>query len=380
MKRYLALILVVVTVFSLVACGGDGTSDGTVDTENGASTASLSDTKKDPAEKDNGNASAVFDPEAEHLFLATDIRNGGIVIFDLDACNGNYELLKDDSVAVVWEWRASEDPNCVGNPGEGIDAAKLRYSSYYKKDVIIACSSAGWCGVIDYEARTVLWEYTVSGGGPHSVEMLPNGDLVIGVSGDAKKGSVRYVPLSAGETLPSHTLYSPSCHGLQWDPENEVLWVLDYDEVYACTVSNPGTKRASLSRVKGSEDLFGDVDVSGHVLSPVYGQPGKYWVSAHKYLWQFDTDTGKLTRSYNRASTLTRSNVKGVASFSDGTVIMTYGGLGTDTTYDWSSLGFRITTFEMSGGKIKQPKPKTTEVIFENREFYKVYPLSKEYQ
>lgn len=373
----ISLILLSVLLVSLAGCGASDKTSGT-DSASAVSTDQKTEDKK-PDKKEEAEPTA-FNPDLEHRFLATDIRNHSIVVFDLNACDGNYELLKNDSVAVVWEWDADEDPNCTIKPDAGIDAAKLRYSGYYKKDVIIACSSNGWCGVIDYEAKSLLWEYKVSGGGPHSVEMLPNGDLIIGVSGDKNKGSVRYVPLSAGAVVPTFTLFSPSCHGVQWDPEKEILWVLDYDEVYGCEVKKMGTKNAHLVRIEDSGSTFDQMDESGHAFSPIYGQPGKYWASAHKYLWQFDTDTGRLTRSYNRYSDLTKTDIKGIASFADGTVVESCARLGGKTTYDWSSGGFRIITYQWSTGKVKKLVPTTTEVIFTEREFYKVQPFTKDYQ
>ena len=100
------------------------------------------------------------DPEDETILpdtsgrklIATDITQHRIVVYDLDACKGDYTKLTDDWISVVWEWDSDDDPNCtVYKPGYGLDSAKLRYSEYYKRYVVIACSSNGWVGVIDYK-------------------------------------------------------------------------------------------------------------------------------------------------------------------------------------------------------------------------------------
>ena len=414
MKRIVALLLCLVLAFALVACGEgepaelgtdtvsdeaeglftDSDSEPSSDTETASDpvsetkTDSGTDTKTDTSTNSGSsggtqNSDAVlYDPTIEHKFIATDITNHSIVVFDLNLCEGDFQLLKEDDVAVIWEWDADEDPNCTGNVGAGIDSAKYRYSEYYKRDVIIACSSSGWAGVIDYEAKSLLWEYQV-GNGPHSIEMLPNGDVVVACSSDP--GALAYVPLSAGATRPVSSIDSLYCHGVSWDPENEWLWVLEDDGVYAATIKNMGTMEGKIQRVNGLKFAFANGETGGHAFSPVGGEPGKYWASSGKYLWQFDSVEETLTRSYARSSTLTaKTNIKGIASFADGTVVQTVsqmGGKGA-TTYDWSCDGFRIITREMSTGKVPTPKDVVTIVQFENshREFYKVQPFTKEYQ
>jgi len=377
-KRIFALLLCFVLAFSLVACDGEtAVSDpDTAGTE-------VSGTETDASTEDTAGTQKPkgYDASIDHLIIATDITNHSIVVYDLDYCKGDFTKLVDDDVALVWEWDSDEDPKCKKKPGAGIDSAKLRYSPYYKRDVIIACSSNGWAGVIDYEAKSLLWEYDI-GDGPHSIEMMPDsGDVVVACSSGATSGKVSYVPLSSGRTDPSHYIFCPSGHGVMWDPENELLWVLEYSQVFACRVEGEGTKNARLVRLGGSGADFEGADASGHGFSPVLGEPGKYWVTAGK-LWQFDSNTETLTRSFNRSSTYNANSIKGIASFADGTVVETVSGFGGKTTYDWSCGGFRIITIEESKGKVKQLQPVVTNVYFEtsHREFYKVQPFTKEYQ
>ncbi len=387
MKKFLALFFCAVMVFSLAACAPDTpATDNPSGTPSGGSLGSTNTDVKTDSDSSSGVEVElnVYDPDMEHKFLATDIRNHSIVLFDLNKVDGNFKDLTDDK-CVVWEWEADSDPNCKLKPGAGIDAAKYRYSEYYKKDVIIACSSNGCAYVIDFNAKTVLWEYRV-GSGPHSVELMPNGDLVIACSGGDTEGQLVYVPLSAGETKPSDRIDCPSGHGVSYDPVNECLWVLEYGELFQCMVKNAGTKDAKLVRVSGSGYNFTkeNEDKSGHVLSPVYGQPGRYWV-AGQYLWIYDTESGDLTKGYNHASAYNAKSanwMKGVAYFPDGTMVQTIPGSGGDTAYDWSCGELRIITLVESSGKVKKAVPKTVDVNFDsaNREFYKVHPFNKNYQ
>lgn len=372
MKRILAIILCLVMTVLFVACGDtvDPATNSTGSTQ-GGSTSSTDGQKKDIL---------LYDPEMEHKFLATDITNHSIVVFDLNACDGDFQKLTDDDISIVWEWDPEEDPKCKMSPGLGIDSAKLRYSPYYERDVIIACSSNGWAGVIDYEACSLLWEYNM-GKGPHSIEMLPNGDVVIACSSDP--GALAYVPLSAGAK--THVSWIPSlyCHGVSWDPVNECLWVLEDNGVYAATITNMGTMEGKIMRISGVGDKFDNGEAGGHAFSPVYGEPGKYWASSGKYLWQFDSTTEEMSKGYARYNTLThKNNIKGIASFADGTVVQTVAKLCGKSTQEWSSDGLRIITRQMSEGKVPQPREVVTVVQFDvkHREFYKVQPFTKDYQ
>lgn len=349
--------------------GGGGNSDNSTNSDTPLWSDTNSDNSNtqdssDDSSSDSDSGSENVDITAGRKFLATDITNYGIVIYDLDACKGDYKKLTDDNVSVFWEWTYSGDPNGrLKGPNVGIDSAKLRYSDHYKRDVVIACSSYGWAGVIDYETCTLLWECDASDlAGAHSLEMLPNGDLVVGTSSSNK---LVYIPLSAGIETPTHSIGTYSTHGVSWDPTNNCLWVLDYKEVYAVKVENPGPN-GKLKVVDGSV-VSGFV--GGHAFSPVAGSPGKYWIGAGGDVFQFDTKTKKIEKE---SDILQQYGVKGIASFADGTVVLTGYKIGGKPTKTWSSDGFRIVT--------KDGKSVTVPFDTNHREFYKVQPFTRDYQ
>ena len=367
MKRITVVFLLLVLCCGLFACSTPLPE--TAETENTAAAVSSDD-----------EWVRRFDAEREHKFIACDITNHSIVVFDLNACNGDFQKLKEDAVSVVWEWDPEEDPACkTGGPNYGIDSAKYRYSAFYERDVIIACSSNGWVGIIDYNACRLLWEYKMKSG-PHSVELLPNGDLVVAVSNNP--GALTYFPLSTGAKVPVHSIPSLYCHGVSWDPEREVLWVLEHDGVYAAVIENMGTMNGKIARL-ASGAVFDYEETGGHAFSPVYGKPGKYWASSARHLWQFDAETETLTRQFEYTKELTAPrNIKGIASFSDGTVVEAFCDIGKRATRGWSCDGLRIVTLEESTGRVKQLRAVTTDVLFDpaDREFYKVQPFTKNYQ
>ena len=370
-KRILAGFLCFVTVIALAACGGSNVPSGDSAGED-TDTISLQSSKKTDKNTDKNTDTEEkvgYDPTVDHKFLACDIVNHSIVVFDLDACNGDLQKLRDDDVAVVWEWDSDDDPNCRLNPGYGLDSAKYRYSPYYKKDVVIACSSNGWVGIIDYEAKSLLWErrdqITYNA---HSVELLPNGDLVVSVSSDP--GALVYYAVSLGIDEHITTVNNLWGHGVSWDPVNECLWTLESGKIVAVSVLDMGTKDVKLVRIERS---FAEIKGSGHALSPVTGQPGKYWISASS-LWQFDTETEEICTNFPLNAFLTRDSIKGICSFADGTVIETVAGIG-NNTQSWSSNGFLIVSQDAETKEVN-----SEYVVFDHRDFYKIYPFSKDYQ
>ena len=398
MKKLLTLLLCLVLALGIAACGSTeettetGTDDGLFTEESDRSeTLSSSDKTTDKTTNRKTDTSSnvtseqkdltvppdglTFDTEAEHKFFATDIKMTCLVIFDLNQYIGDLNALTDTR-SFSWIWDPESDPKCHIMPGAGIDSAKLRYSPYFERDVVIACSSNGWAGVIDYEARSLLWEYNI-GDGPHSIEMLPNGDVVVAGSGNGSTtGKIAYVPLGAGFRAPVFSIAAPSAHGVMWDPQNEVLWGLEMSRIVPYRVVNPGTKDAKLEPVE--EDIVSlKGDSGGHVLSPVLGQPGKYWVTAGK-VWLFDANEKTLSNTMPNYTASNQRNVKGMVSFPDGTFVQTVGGVGKKTMYDWSTPVLRIGLIRDYGDKGTLPLIK--QIQFTNREFYKVFPVTKEYQ
>jgi uncharacterized protein YxeA len=385
LKKVLATVLCLVMVIALVACTETGNqntdsgnpsvnSDTNPNTDSGKNTDS--GTNSATSDKPQVNTTG-WDETMEHKFLATDVANASIIIVDMGL--SKEEDFSDLEDCIIWEWQSTKDPTCIGNPGKGVDAAKLRYSEYYKKDVVIVCSSNGWAGVIDYEEKKVLWQWSFGGGNFHSIEMMPNGDVVVAGSGD--DGKIFYIPLSAGVTKPSHYIPSPSGHGVMYDPQNNWLWVLDFDEVYACAVVGAGTKDAKLARIGGCDVKF-TRDNDGHVLSPMFGEPGKYWVASSVRNYIFDSEELTLTNApshYTNNKNGPELGIKGIAYYEDKTMVMVVANTG-EASSPYFGEEIRIVRMVPMGSSIQKLKPVTNRVTMYGREFYKVYPLNKNYQ
>ena len=372
-KRILALFLLVVLAFSLVACGGDPVDTNTGSDSSLPASSNNSDVSSNTDNSDSGDeVNKGYDETMEHKIIISDREAHKILVMDLNACNGDFEALPDSDSAIVWEYDLANDPNRkTRDAGAGLDSAKYRYSPYYGKDVVIACSSDGWAGVVDYEAKTLLWESDAPVlHNAHSIEMLPNGDVVGAVAKDTDDAGLVYFPLSAGVNTYSSAIPSKYSHGVCWDPENEWLWVLENTETVAIKVNGMGTEDAKLVRLSGlgAQSQGGG---GGHAFAPVGGQPGKYWASFGGKVYQFDSVEEEMIPDAYFSS----RDTKGICSFSDGTVVQIVADEDTVVSSD-----IHIVIRKLSGGKKQELRNVETVVNFPGMVFYKVQAFTKDYQ
>ena len=383
MKRFFALLLCLVLTVGLVACGGteqtpSNTEPSSVDSESSVGTDSATQTDSegsDSSSTDEKPAVQLYDPNMEHKVIMDD-SGTRILIADLNLCGEDPEDIVIED-CIIWEWDSADAKGAqVQGKDLRIDESNLRYSSYWKKDVVIFSGSGGWVGIIDYETKEVLFEHK-PGYGPHSVELLPNGDLVVACSGNSSTsdGRVLHYPLSEGKTTPGSNVPLKSAHGVCWDPTNEIIWVLGGDEIIGCTV-----KDGKITKVGGmGASLKAIGESSGHDMVPVYGQPGKYYVSGGSCIMLFDANEGTISKSFQRSASYNGKSVKGIAWFADGTMITTAHDQGGTGTYRSSQLRFMYLGY--STGKVKQVTVKKIMIPHrEGSQTYKIHTLSKDYQ
>ena len=374
MKRVISILLsFVLTALCFTSCGKSGETGATASSGGSASAKAETTAGTDSGTKDEETVQK-WDPDMEHMVIMDDSATK-ILIADLG--KGGAEMPEDIVIedCIVWEWDTN---TAYGSRIQGqnvtMDQASIRYSSYWERDVVIFCGSGGWVGAVDYQTKEVLFEDN-PGYGPHSVELLPNGDLVLACSGNTNSstGRVLYYPLSKGSTKPASTVIPlESAHGVCYDPQNDIVWVLGGTEIIGCTASD-----GKLVKIAGAGCALGES--GGHDFVPVYGQPGKYWVSTGKRILQFDANEQTVTFQYNRAKDYTGTSVKGIAWFPDGTMIQTAHDQGGTGTY--RSSEFRILYVDYSSGKVKNLEVKEAVVPHrEGSQTYKIHVFSKDYQ
>ncbi len=388
MKRIFALLFAGVFLLSLAACTPDTptTDTGSTPPVSGSTlpTSDRTDAGTPSTDSSDENTSGkdevqlkVFDPSLDHKVIMDDSAKR-ILVVDLDKGSSPKDWSMEN--AVIWEWSTDMAKGAaMQGKSINIDSAKYRYSEYYKKDVIIFCGSSGWVGILDYETKALLFE-DQPGLGPHAVELLPNGDLVVACSDNSgPNGCVLYYPLASGASKPSSAKVKlDSAHGICYDPQTEMIWALGSREIIALQVQGEGAS-AKLTKINGMGASLPTGHSGGHVLAPAYGNPGKYWVSSSKQTWIFDAEQESISPTALQCKKYTNAEVKGMAYFADGTMVQTAHDQGGTGTYRSSEL--RILYLTESSGKVTQAVVK--EVMIPHRsgsQSYKVHVFTKDYQ
>lgn len=260
-----------------------------------------------------------------HEVIITDIGTGRIVVTDLD---------KEDPFAkenLIWEWIPSEEQGwdyiTQESLVDSLAAVKYRWSEHFQTNVVLFANARGTAGMIEYPSGKCLWKEHVSQS-PHSIEMMPNGDIVVASSGggDWEEGRLYYFELADDGTYKATTQhYLNGAHGVLWDTDNNVLWGLGFPELVAYMVGTNSQGQATLYLVDGWGTTV--PDGTGHDLMPDYSNRDIMWVTDNVSIYQFSKYQNKILEEFPNSKKLTKMpTVKGVTSFSDGVVaFVSYG-------------------------------------------------------
>lgn len=255
-----------------------------------------------------------------HPVILTDIGNGRILVLDLD---------KEDPLAkenILWEW--------IPRPEQGwqyttqkilkdaLSGVKYRWSEYHKTHVVLFTGSRGSVGMIEYPSGKCLWEAMV-GVSPHSIELLPNGDIVVATSGggDGDKGRLHYLTRSEdGTYIPTTELMLYGAHGLVWDPVEQTLWANGSLELAAYELTSDGNGRRGLALLPGKGTKL--PNEYGHDLTQAYDDPDILWLTTSPCVYQFSKSRNTLLTEFKDSETIhPLLRAKGLGSFPDGVVV-----------------------------------------------------------
>lgn len=300
MKQFLKLLAVILVIASIFAIGGCA---------------------EQPADnpETQGEVDTSFDPENPYLLLATDIANGAVAVINLDTEDpmnpNNYYWYWIADPVLGWKY-----PSKLGS----LSDARLRWSEIHQSYVVLLASANGWVGIAEYPSGKCLWETNNTGSGPHAIELLPNGDVVVACSGSVRwetEGCLMYYHTTDGKKYTvTSTEMLPSAHGVLWDPEYNVIWADSFSEIVAYEIIEDGSGNPILSK---RTDKIGAmlVSSSGHDLMTDYSDPNLIWITTNQAVQKYDKQADKVINNYTYSSMLRgKHQVKGVTSFPDGTV------------------------------------------------------------
>ena len=236
------------------------------------------------------------DTTAKDLVIACDQRNRRIVLYDVSRMEHGGILDEGE----IWSFDFGSRLGAVNPSG-----VKFRRATVFG-DVIVTCASGGYAGIIRYPSKEVVWETASAGRNPHSVELLPNGDLVCAAS---TGNSLRLYHTSAlldgdskrADTNETYSFYG--AHGVLWDPAKEILWALGEKELKAYALKKTGIS-VELTECPTEGAPLPASHPSGHDLSPDFSSIHHLYLTTNTGILRFHKDSKTFSRQFQNAEIL----------------------------------------------------------------------------
>ena len=247
----------------------------------------------------------VLDQILNRVVVGDQNYNGRVVVYDMSAPN----IASDLENAKVWEVNVK---NLIGYDFN-LDDTKFRYNTV-AGDVIVYAGNNG-IGVLDYHtgkslyynknlqtyARSKGWIGSDVGLNIHSIEILPNGTLVVGGTTSQTVLFIRWNG-TTWESNPFTYRHIWGGHTVLFD--GKYLWAGDSNEVHRFDLNVYET--ASGSETFDKEEVYYiDASNSIHCMATDFTDPN-YMLVTGSFVWRFNKQTGEAERISNL------SNVKGV--------------------------------------------------------------------
>jgi hypothetical protein len=204
--------------------------------------------------------------------------------------------------AVLWSWSPKECPDIqpAHRPwfGSLTDGKRVLGGTH----VIVSASGGGIALVRIKDKRAVF--YALAGGNTHSIEILPDGNLV---SASSTGGYLRVFSTDSHVSRPpTNVKYAEvklaAAHGVVWDYRLRRLWAIG-GPVLARYRYNDNRQQPALAE----EARFRLPNPGGHDLFPVPGTR-RLFLTAGK-VWTFDTETG----TFETLSAVSQDEVKSIS-------------------------------------------------------------------
>lgn len=367
MKKLFSLSLLIIVVFTLLSCKNNTvpeyqpTDISTEDIEifdNNTEKTTEKPTEKatePPVDNELINSS--------NMLMAHDQLGERLVIYDLDAFENGKNL--DDIEAF-----SIKTGHAAG--------LKYREDTVLGNVILVAGSRSA---IISYPTGKRIWYTSDPGSNPHSIEMLPSGNIVIASSSD---GLLRLFKTSAlvdkdRDVAKTYTDYKlDDAHGVLWDPEYQILWALGAYDLKAFSVVGEGSEE-SLVEVPQMSIKLPEGKYWGHDLSADYTDTRYLYITVGSCIMRFDKENLSLIEDFPHSDLINRSNVKGFSNNISGNFFATgeTGGEGCEWQDWWkASWCTNIIYYYRTNGETLEKITLTTE----KSAFYKARAFCGRYQ
>lgn len=315
------------------------------------------------------NARSASDCGSDPVLACDQVQNR-VVLYDPSRMKGT----NLDSCE-IWSYRPSR-PTCIN-----VSGVKYRKDTVFG-DVILIVASGGYAGIIRYPEGIPVWETEYCGRNPHSIELLPDGNLVTAAS---QGGTLHLYTLSvlanggSAADIKDREYSFPDAHGVLWDPEYQRLWAVGEKKLAAYTVSGSGSDTELLPDRSRGGVLPG---AGGHDLSADFQDKNGLWITSSLGVVRFDKKTNSFSYQYDHAALLNLSDVKGFGNHPNGHFFFCRPNGGLARSRDWNKKSISgWCTDEISycsydiDGEFRQ-----TDLVSEVSAFYKVFCFCGRYQ
>lgn len=226
--------------------------------------------------------------------------------------SGRYVILDGSEGAkprYVWEWAPEGDPN-VSKKDRGLFAYPSECKVRDGGRSLLIVASGGGAALIDVKTRRAKWYGHVTGN-PHSVEILPDGKVIVASSDNGDKLVIfdpRKEPFDPAKQNAKLAWELKSAHGVVWDAKRDCLWALCKTMLYQFAYDRATSELKELR----SWDFHKDRGIfDGHDLS-IDGKGG-FFFTTKECITHFDPETGvfEKARDHGNVKAFTHSATLG---------------------------------------------------------------------
>jgi hypothetical protein len=239
---------------------------------------------------DKSDSSSALE-DCKKCMILTDISQHRIVI------------VNTESQSIIWQWSMRES-----NIDENYLKWFINYSDVkpvYDRKYFLISSSAGGIALLRIADKKVVF-YAYAGGNTHSIELLPDGNIVSASSTGGYLTLFSVDSMNVGDKAYTKKIPIQNAHNVVWDPKNKVLWSASMNKLKAFEY-NFNCKHPDLI-LKDTYDL---PETNAHDLFPVYGK-NALWLTTEGSVYRFDIKKKKVMLAEEV------STQKGIKSISSG--------------------------------------------------------------
>ncbi|MBN2640689.1 MAG: hypothetical protein JXR78_03465 [Victivallales bacterium] len=188
--------------------------------------------------------------------------------------------------AVAWRWSPQNDSVIAAKHKAWFNNLSDAKCVINGNNILIT-ASGGAVALIEIACKKTVF-YAFAGGNPHSAEMLPDGNIVsVSSTGNFIKIFNRSSKFTTPKQIKSIHMPYPDAHGVVWDHEQQLLWILGLNclTAFKYNFSKKDPKLVKVKEFHAPSNKFG-----GHDLFPI-PHTRRLYLSGTSQVLEFDTVT-----------------------------------------------------------------------------------------